>query len=582
MLWKFFGSFLAVIGLFVMSASAADEFCGVDTDFNGTIDNPCGPVDDPDRDGDWYVRSADFTGPTLGIDCNDDNWWDRPGVETRDGCPVDEFRTCQPDGTYDACSPIANFTCHTGSGKTVWFGPSGVTTAGCGTARATPCNWLCTSNPALGCYDALDAGDCSLLMTGAHSGSWVDGADTRQFFVDDRDGTVLNPIVMRGEPGAIPGYASAAVINGAGTSPTTEAFAIYSVNSDNVQFKLLEFDGTGDYSNTGIHYDGGANPLAELNYIHHMDGESNNNLSGVKCRVDTANCTVRNNIFEANCEVGSCTDQNSGDVTVMDDTGDVVITGNVAFGGTRGFCFRIKHADDLVTVDMSRNFCKGVNQYGIGSENKDNIVENNWITDCTAYALYYGGIGGTGGWWKDSIFSKNTVERCALLRVAATWTNSLGHQNYSGTTVFTADHNIMDDDNASYDGDEGDGVLRFCEYDCEAGEFAAAAGKTIWSNNVYWSSGTSSLRFGYFGQEGGGADYAGFAAWQAADPYSGAPLVNFDTGSEQDDPGLDSDGLSAEYPDHGWRAGAFTGDAGPASVVLGGRGALRISRGRLQ
>lgn len=550
-IWKFLGIFLTV-NLFATVAHAVDEFCGVDTDFSGTQGNPCGPVGDPDRDADWYVNSADFIGPNAGLDCNDADWWDRPGVETRNGCPVNEYRTCQTDGTYTACAPIANFTCHTGSGKTIWLGPSGVTTAGCGTTRASPCNWLCISNPSLACYDALDSGDCPLLMTGNHTGSWSDGGTVRQWYINNRDGTPTNPILARGEPGAIPGYASAAKLNGAGTSPT-EVFLIYSFGSDNMQFKLLELDGTSDYSQSGIHFDGGANPLAELNYIHDIGGESNNNLSGVKCRSDTVNCTVRNNLFKNNCEVGSCTDQNSGDVTVMDDTGNIVITGNVAWGSTRGFCFRVKHADDLATVDMSYNFCDGVDQYAIGSENKDTIANNNWISDCSFYALRYAGIGSVSGWWKDSVFSKNTVQRCGMFTASPTWDDSTGHQNYSGTTIFTADHNIMSDDNASYDSDEGDGVTRMCEYNCDNGEFAAANGKAIWTNNVYFSSGTSSLRFGYFGQAGGGADYAGLAAWQAA---------GFDIGSVQDDPALDSDGLSAEYPDHGWRAGAFA-DAGP-------------------
>lgn len=543
----FWGVFLTLAVFVCPVAYAADDWCGVDTDFNSTVDNAC---PEPDKDNDKYPSSNAWDGPHgVGVvDCDDNDFWIQPGFETASGCVAGSYRTCLPDGTYTACATKASFTCHTGSGKTIWYGASGVTTAGCGTTYATPCNWFCPYNSALACFDAFDPGDCGVHQAGSYTGTWSDGGTSRQIYINNRDGTLTNPISIRAEPGPQPGYAGSVKFNGAGTSPT-EVQLIYTIDSNYLKFKGIEIDGTSDYSNTGIWIAGGTAPEIFLNYIHDIGGESNNNLSGVKCTNDTNGCNIHQNFFKNNCEVGDCTNQNSGHVTVMDDLGIVTINDNIIFGNQVGFGLRIKHADDNVTPSISRNFVKAVQQYAIGSENKDTTVTNNWIQDCNAYAFLYGAVGSTSAWWKDSEFSYNTLQRCAFLNAPVTWDDSTGHQNYSGTTIFTADHNIMSDNAASYPGDEETGVTRICEYNCDNGEFAAASGKAIWSNNVYFSSGTSSLRFGYFGQAGGGADYAGLTAWQTA---------GFDVGSVQDDPALDSDGISAEYPDHGWRVGVFT------------------------
>lgn len=550
LIWKFLSFFLAV-NLFVTFAHATDEFCGVDTDFNGTVDNPC---PEPDKDNDLYPSSNAWTGPYGAgvVDCDDTDFWIHPGFETIVGCSAGQYRTCQADGTYTACANISAFTCHTGSGKTVWYDNAGVTTGGCGTTYATPCSWACLSDDALACYDLSDAGDCHVYQAGSYSGSWDDAGTARQFYQNNRDGTLTNPIIFRGEPGAIPGYANAAKFNGAGTSPT-EVQLVRWIDSNYVRMFSIEMDGTSDYSNAGIWIAGGTNPIFVKNYIHHINGESNNNLSGVKCSNTTIGCEVRQSFFKENCEVGSCTDQNSVDVTIMDDTGVVVLNNNILFGQRNGARLRIKHGNDTSTPTISNNFMIAADQYAIGSENKDTTAKNNWIKDCTTYAIRYGGIGGTTGWWKNSVFSLNTLQGCALVDIKTDWDDSTGHASYSGTTVFTADGNIVSDDQATYGGDEENGVTRMCEYNCVSGEFAAASGKAIWSNNVYYSSGTSSLRFGYFGQAGGGADYAGLTAWKAA---------GFDVGSVQADPGLDADGISATYPTKGWRAGVFTA-AGP-------------------
>ena len=527
-------------------AVAADDFCGVDTDRNGSVDNAC---PEPDKDHDGYPSSSSYAGPYgSDVDCDDSDFFVYPGIETAGGCSAGNYRTCQANGTFSSCSPVSAFTCHSGSGSTYWVGSSGVTTA-CG-SNGTPCNWFCFSNSALTCYHAPVAGDCIVFKSGSYTGNWSDGGTTRQLYFYNKDGTLSNPIIFRNEPGSRP------VLNGTSTAPN-DVNILYSEDSDYVTVRGFEIDGTSDYSSAGIHITGGIAPKVFDNYIHHIGGKSDNNLSCVNARAGNVGVSIHHNLMKDCYEVGDATNQNSGAVTVMDDTGVVSVVDNVVVNSTPvGYGLRIKHASDTCTPTISRNFVKNVSQYAFKSENKDTTVKNNWVKNCDAMALAYGGIGTTSGWFKDSVFSYNTLQLCGLANFSPVWTDSLGHQSYSGATVFTADHNIMEDDNASYDGDAGDGVTRMCEYNCTNGEFAAAVGKAIWSNNVYYSSGTSTLRFGYFGQAGGGADYGSLALWKAA---------GFDVGSVQADPGLDADGISATYPNHGWRAGVFT-DAAPSST----------------
>lgn len=554
-----------LLWLFPLYVFAADTFCGVDTDQSGTASNPC---PEPDKDHDGYPSSSAYTGLYgSDVDCDDTDFFMHTGVSTTTGCGAGEYKTCQASGSYSACATTSAFSCKTGSGSDIWFGPSGVTTA-CG-SFGTPCSWLCTSDTSLTCYHAPVAGDCFIFLAGSYSGTWSDGGTVRQIYLNNKDGTVSNPIIWRESPGTRP------VFNGAGTSPT-EVRLMEFVDSNYHQIRGITLDGTSDYTGSGIWFFGGTAPEIWNMYIHHINGESDFNLAGVKCSGGTVGCNIHHNLFVDNYETTTPTDQNSGSVTIMDDTGTVKVDYNVIVNSTPvGHGAWIKHADDSCTPYLRSNFISGIEDTAIGSENKDTTVKNNWIADCTSYALRYKTIGSDKGWFKNSVWNYNTIQRCAFFLAATRWDElnpAYGHQSFSGTTVFTADHNIVHDDNAAYDGDAGDGLSRSCEYGCTSGEFAAASGKMIWTNNVYYNAVDTTLQFGYFGQAGGGADYANLTDWKAA---------GFDSGSVQADPSLDADGISATYSAYGWRASEFS-DAAPSSTgtTVGGTGGVIVKNRR--
>lgn len=547
-------------------AFAADVFCGVDTDQSGTASNPC---PEPDKDHDGYPSSSAYTGPYgTDVDCDDTDYFMHTGVSTTSGCAGGEYKTCQADGTFTACATTSAFTCHTGSGHTYWVDDAETDCTGAGT-YADPENWFCWFDTAMTGYHAVAAGDCIVFQAGTYSGTWSDGGTARQMYFANKDGLLATPITFREEPGTRP------VINGAGTAPT-EVYFFKSEDSDYIKVRGFTFDGSSDYSGNAIWFAGGTGVEAWNNYIKNVDGESDFNMAGIKCSAGTSGCNLHHNLIVDTYERGNATDQNSGAITVMDDTGTVYVWYNTVVNATPvGHGIWIKHAEDTCTPKMSYNFISGIEDTAIGSENKDTEANHNWIADCTSYALRYKTIGTDQGWFKDSTFNYNTIQRCAFLLVKADWSElnaGLGHRVYDGTTVFTADHNIIHDDNASYDGDAGDGLTRANEYGCTDGEFAAGAGKMIWTNNVYYNAVDTTLQFGYFGQEGGGADYANLTDWQAA---------GFDSGSVQADPSLDSDGISVTYAAYGWRAGEFTA-AAPSSTgtTTGGTGGVIVKNRR--
>lgn len=570
-----------------LPAHGADVFCGVDTDFsNATSHTSSNPCPEPDKDHDGWASTEQVGVLGQGKDCDDTDSWVHPGgLEDTEGCSAGEYRTCAASGTFSACAAITSFTCHTGGGHTYWVDDGETDCAGAGTTYGDPEHWRCWFDTTMTGYHAPAAGDCIVFQAGSYSGTWSDSGTTRQIYLNNKDGTATNPIIIRAEPGAFPGYSGKVLFNGAGTSPT-QVFPVHFLNSNYVKLVGFEIDGNGDYSNS-VHIEGGAGVNAKLNYVHRIDGESDDNVACIKCRVDTEDCSIHNNILEDCREVGAESNQNNGCITIMDDTGTPEANYNVCLNSsTVGHGIWIKHAGDTATdPEIIGNFIDNVSRSAIGTENRDTIIKGNWISDCNGMAIEYGNIGSDHPWFEGAIVSYNTVQRCGFLDVLARWFNgddtpNTTHRTCGGANtcvllggtpniagccypsgtgdsssaisgpIFTADHNIMEDDNASYGGDGGDGVTRFCPYHCDNGEFAAAAGKAIWTNNVYFSSGTSDLHFSYFGQSNvaGTTDDKEFGSltdWKAA---------GFDVGSVQDDPALDADGVSAEYVNHGWNA----------------------------
>lgn len=567
--WVLSFFFLLLLGL--SQAHAADFGCGVDTDRSGGAPTTSCPAPDADHDG---YPTTGYTGPWgSGIDCDDGDFFLHPGETTTGGCTATNYRTCNSDGSFSACSAIASFSCKTGTGVDIWVDPAGVTTAGCG-ANGSPCAYTCIGNTGLACSKSLAAGDCVIFKHGTYSGSsytsLVTGTQPAQIEINAKTGTVTNPIVLTGEPGVPGTYPK---ITGAGTSTTAEMQGIiYVFQSPYVTVKDLELDGTGGYQNSGIHVDGNgvttAGFVAHDMYIHNIKGQPDNNLSAIKCRQNTSGCTIHHILSIDNCDTTgggdpTCGNQNNVPITIMDDVGAVSITDNViGFGAAQGGGgIRIKHASDTSTVSIKRNIVSNA-FYGIGTENKDTTVSNNWVMTCTNnYGLQLKTIGDSNGWFKNESFTYNTIQNCGALNIAAYYSEALNHPSFT-TTISDFNHNVVVDNNASYDGDGGDGFMRIDEYGSDT-EYTDSRGKLLYSNNCYYNAATN-LRFGDFARVAGdggpgpagnlGTSYTDLPAWQAA---------GYDSGSFQETPSLSSAGVAAaaHCTDKGWNVNMFTAAA---------------------
>lgn len=331
--------------LFALPAYAADVGCGVDTDRSGThaapdVDQGC---IDPDNDFDKYPSSDAYSGPYgTDVDCDDDNFFVYPGIETQSGCSAGQYRTCptgQTDGAFTACANISDFTCHGSGGTTWWVDDGEANCTGAGT-YADPENILCLFDTGMSGFHSPGTNDCIVIMDGTYTFSATYGSELRQIYSSSESG-----LTIREEPGTRP------VLNGTSSSPT-EVEIIHLVSCDDCTVRGLELDGTSDYSGSGVRIEGGENPTVFNMYIHDIGGESDNNLSGVKCQNDTDGCNIHHNLMDDNCEVGSCTNQNSGHVTIMDDVGTVSVVDNVLIYSTTtgGFGARVKHREDRKSV----------------------------------------------------------------------------------------------------------------------------------------------------------------------------------------------------------------------------------------
>ena len=539
-----FWRYLGLLSLLLAStANAADLFCGVDTDRSGAVDNAC---PEPDKDHDGYPSSASYTGPYgTDVDCDDTDFFMYPGAETTTGCSAGQYKTCQSNGSYSACSNVSAFTCHSGTGSTYWVDAAGVTTAGCG-AHDSPCNWFCFSNSALSCYHAPAAGDCVVFKDdgGAYSGTWSDAGTDRQFYFYNKDGTSTDKITIRNEPGVRP------VINGAGTSPT-EVYPIRIEESNYVIVRGFEVDGTSDYSNTAISFAGGTAPIAHNNYIHDIRGSANQNMGCLKAQGNTAGVSFHHNFCRDVYDAADATNQNSGGVTIMDDTGNFSVSDNVVYSSTRyHFGIRVKHHYTGATATIKRNLVYNTSGYALGTEQASTTFANNWLNDCTGFGIDYKAIGSASCQFSSNVYEYNTFQGCPPAEIKPSTGDCPGAY---GATIATTRYNVVSDDDASYAGDYTDGFIRVNFYGSDT-DYTNASGKIIFNDNCYYNSAAATLAFTYWGDVGSGAsgaNYSGLAAWQAA---------GFDSGSYNENPTLDSDGIasSTNCSNKGWNKNLFT------------------------
>lgn len=513
----------------VTSDVCGDELQG-DTEGSNTY---CTGTKDEDRDG--YCKAGEIGCTRSGTDCDDNDARIFPDQSTNATCSADQYRECQSSGSYGSCSNLSAYTCHTGSGATYWFSTSG-NNSNAGTYAAPFRDTEVISNSGHANYQDPSSGDCFVFRGGTYvAATWDDSGTTRMFYFNNKDGTVTNPINIKSAPG------ETALFEVAGTSPT-EVWPFYVLNSDYVNFKDLEINGSTGYSNNGIFYSGSSYGIVTNVYIRDVDGESDNNLGAIKFSNLSVGWIVQNSRFEDNYERSSPTLANNSGSIISFESQDAIFRNNIVWCTRSGGCgegIRFnKHGGvsyDLSTV--SDNVVHNFDQPGITTTGSNLLVTRNYMEDVGAslVAITYV-INDTNKYgFEDVIISNNTIVDSGFFEFTR---NSVDDPVFSKPAL-TVEDNVVIDDESSYAADGTSGFIRVGHYGSNQQKSSVdVSGVFITRDNCYYNN-SASIFMSYFGDNTAaqtpdrdeGATYSGLSAIQTA---------GFESGTVHVDPALDS------------------------------------------
>ena len=212
---------IIVAQILLLTLLSSSSYAAVESDVCGDgiegategSDSYCTGTKDKDRDG--YCASGEMGCSRSGIDCDDNNRQMFVGQSSNSGCSANEYKTCESSGNYSSCAALSTYTCHSGSGATIWFATTGDNSLGSGTYADPYLDYRIFSDSGEGNYRNPVAGDCYVFRGGTYSaGTWDDNGTTRMAHLSSKNGTSDDPITIRSAPG------ETAVFQAGGTSPT--------------------------------------------------------------------------------------------------------------------------------------------------------------------------------------------------------------------------------------------------------------------------------------------------------------------------------------------------------------------------
>lgn len=512
----------------------SDTICGVDTNNDGTADFACTGVTDADRDG---YETAD--------DCDDTDKTIYPGWGGRytgDGCAANEYKECQDNGTFTACTNLSAFTGPTGTTSLKWISPSG-NNANAGTFASPWLDYRCVTDSGLGCYTNPTAGLTVVFRAGTYTATWDTGS--KQLYLDNKDGTEANPITFMGAPG------EAVDIVGQGTTPTVIR-PVHFVDSNYIRW--LNIDSHGGYSDAGVYFNGGSDPLIAGSSLYNIDGLHSNNVAGVKISSGGDRAIVKGNRFYNNYDRANPTQENNYGLVVFT-VDSITIEDNEFFGDNTNGCYlsAIKHGKSGGSAIWRRNVFYNSRCSAIVNEQPNTDVHNNYFENVASgdgLAISYRYLG-NGPFYDNMDVAYNTFSGVAPLEVFTSATTM------AVTNILTfRNNNVVDNRTTAYPADGTDGFIRIGHYGGDA-QYALAFPLLTFTNNCYYQSDSEALFFSLFGADSGaggygpagnaGDTYSGLAAWQASPGL-------YDLASSNVDPNYDADDIAqtAACTDSGW------------------------------
>lgn len=513
-----FRNLALLVSLLIPSLTYAVDLCGdtvpgaVAPDFQSLCSAP-----DQDRDG-WHQS----------VDCDDTDRDVYPGawkafLVASPPCGNMELAQCQPDGSWGTCYDLTALPANIVDGglNLFWISQTeGGTPDG---SLANPYRWDFFSNPSYAHYRSPQPGDVYLLTGADITGTWSDGGTTRQIYVDNKDGTPTNPIYVLNPLGV--------EIVGAGSDPNVVEPYRFQLSDYWVHYGIKV---DGNFSTAGIYISGATGATVYGSVVHDVDGEQNNNLSGVKVTVIDSP-TVFNNVAYDNYDRSNPNGINNAQFYVDEVTNSRTYN-NIAFtnGTARSHCYKDKHRW-LAGESQDNEF--------FGNIGYNCLVSGFFLVDANfqIYNNYFRDIGGTAspnrkmaiqyvqdgnGYFAGTSIFNNTVDGAAFLE----FNPNVGTLENPALDVHD---NVIVDTATSYQSDGENGFVRVCRYcDNTTCPTIVTDGAFAIDDNCYYNTASTAMRFVLY-PDACGASYSSFPPWQGA---------GWDVGTSNENPVINSNG----------------------------------------
>lgn len=496
-----------------------------------------------------YTDDSDDDGYRKGTDCDDYNRRMYPGRYWQGATSADvyDYAQCDPlvaDGggaTGEYVNEVSNatdsanfFTCHSGTGETIFIDPvagdnadSGLTPA-LAYADFTNLHRTTGSNP-------FAAGDCIVLLRGAtHSfAPMTDGSDAT-FPLRITDGTSADRITLREYPGH-------EVLVDSGCDNVTPCAHVYIASADYITVSGISFEGS---YGSGIEIEDAISTEIKDVVVYGTRGADDTSiLGGVEFTRCNSGCSISHSVLYDNHKATSNATniQNSANVVSVDseyslsylglwyDTNTLAVTS----GGRNVF---IKHNDTSSTGTTPLTHIQALNGYNA----------NYWFSGpVTATHL----LGVTPG--DSDVRFEDGGDPSSEIGGSITYSTFTGGDTPVFVKTDDADNiytthefqnNVVTQDDSTY------GIVRMSRFDAtNLDTYLAAA---TYDNNCYYDA--TSLSFELAASDGG-STYGSLAAWQAA-TFIGGGTWGPDANSFDENPNLDGRyaAQSANCSDKGW------------------------------
>ncbi len=524
--------FLVLFLFFASEAMAADIGCGRDTDRNGSVDHMC-PGGDTDFDG-YTVAQGD---------CDDTEWQIYPGTLTSKGCSAGSFRVCNRDGSgYGSCTALSDITttqigqAYGGTPLNIyWISASG-TTGGSGGTYANPWALRCIGNDnGETCAHTVTAGDAFLLKAGTYNSYYTEHGEKHQLYIFSRTATATNPIYVIGDP------TGTAELVGQGTGiydeiPIIRIDAVEHIAVDNIT--MHGGYGSGVFAKDSTYMD-----ISRMN-IYSLDGRGGyNNLSGISMTSLTHGAAHHNLISDVYNSTDPTNENNTGIVIFGSATGgdDQNANYNVVYTtltGGAGRGIKYKHGSaNCTSFQMIGNFVDNTYDRCLQFNQKYGTIKNNLLSNCNGNSASRSGFcidnvdGGGYPVFSNTVVEYNTCYNSPFMEFLDP--SSEGTSEAFGSPALTTRYNVIQDEQTTYTCD-GCFMVRYDHYGTQSVyNDVVGNNKAIWTNNCFYNSASTALRFSVFGGSSGtfGRLHESWSAWTGA---------SYDSGSYNENPSLDS------------------------------------------